>query len=110
MNSSQHPRAARRPPSARTIAAPAAEAKIRSDGAVVPYELGERLAALRRERGLSLTALALKAGVTKGFLSLVERGRKAPSISTLLRLSQAYAIPVGGLLDEIGRASCRERV
>jgi len=84
----------------RRIAVPSGEAKIPPNGGSgVPLELGERLAALRRERGLSLTALAVKAGVTKGFLSLVERGRKAPSISTLLRLSQAYAIPVGGLLD-----------
>src|ERR1043166_1391146 len=65
----------------------------------VPIELGTRLGALRRERGLSLAALAMKTGVTKGFLSLVERGRKAPSISTLLKLSDAYGLAVGDLLD-----------
>jgi transcriptional regulator with XRE-family HTH domain len=90
----------RRTGGVRKITAPSRETKIWPDGvAGMPFELGERLAALRRERALSLAALAMKVGVTKGFLSLVERGRKAPSISTLLRLSQAYAIPVGGLLD-----------
>ena len=43
--------------------------------------------------------MAQKSGVTKGFLSLVERGLKAPSISTLLKLSQAYGLSVSALLD-----------
>lgn len=37
--------------------------------------------------------------MTKGFLSLIERGLKVPSISTLLKLSQAYGISVSALLD-----------
>jgi transcriptional regulator with XRE-family HTH domain len=49
---------------------------------------------------MSLDALATATGLTKGFLSLVERGLKAPSISTLLRLSHAFGLSVGGLLDE----------
>ena len=37
--------------------------------------------------------------MTKGFLSLIERGLKIPSISTLLKLSSAYGISVSALLD-----------
>ena len=37
--------------------------------------------------------------MTKGFLSLIERGLKIPSISTLLKLSHAYGISVSALLD-----------
>ena len=55
--------------------------------------------AVRKEHELSLDALAQKTGITKGFLSLIERGLKAPSISTLLKLSQAYGISVSALLD-----------
>lgn len=73
----------------------------RSATAAPPFELSERLSSLRKERGLSLAALSLKAGVTKGFLSLVERGRKAPSISTLLKLSHAYGMAIGALLDSV---------
>ena len=68
------------------------------------FDLGERVRGLRLKRGLSLTALAKATGLTKGFLSLVERGRKAPSISTLLRLSQAFRLSMGGLLGEPKRS------
>jgi transcriptional regulator with XRE-family HTH domain len=63
------------------------------------FDLSKRLWAVRKEHGLSLDALALKTGMTKGFLSLIERGLKVPSISTLLKLSQAYGISVSALLD-----------
>jgi len=63
------------------------------------FDLSQRLSAVRKEHGLSLDALALKTGMTKGFLSLIERGLKVPSISTLLKLSQAYGISVSALLD-----------
>jgi transcriptional regulator with XRE-family HTH domain len=65
-----------------------------------PFNLSHRLRALRTERGLSLDALAQRTGLTKGFFSLIERGLKAPSISTLLRLSRTYQLPLGALLDE----------
>jgi transcriptional regulator with XRE-family HTH domain len=45
-------------------------------------------------------ALAQKTGVTKGFLSSVERNLKAPSISTLMKLSEVYKLPMSALLDE----------
>jgi len=63
------------------------------------FDVSERLRTLRATRGLSLEAIAEKTGLTKGFMSLVERGLKAPSISTLLRLSHAYGMSVGALLD-----------
>jgi len=64
------------------------------------FNFSERLRDLRTRHGLSLQALAQRTGLTKGFLSLVERGLKAPSISTLLRLSETYNVSVGDLLDE----------
>jgi transcriptional regulator with XRE-family HTH domain len=64
------------------------------------FDLGERLRRLRLQHELSLEALATATGLTKGFLSLVERGHKAPSISTLLKVSQVFKISVGGLLGE----------
>ncbi len=66
--------------------------------------LNERLRALRLEQELSLDALASKAGVTKGFLSLVERGLKAPSISTLMALSRAFELPMSRLFDDASHA------
>jgi transcriptional regulator with XRE-family HTH domain len=70
-----------------------------SDSTESEFDLSKRLSAVRKEHELSLHALALKTGMTKGFLSLIERGLKVPSISTLLKLSQAYGISVSALLD-----------
>ena len=61
--------------------------------------VGPRLRAARQQRGLTLTAVAGQAGVSKGFLSLAERGKTRVSVPTLLRICEALAIPLGGLFD-----------
>ena len=62
--------------------------------------LGPQLRRLRQARGLTLDALAEAVGLDKGFLSRLERGRKAPSVATLLRLSGSLGVPVAELLGE----------
>jgi transcriptional regulator with XRE-family HTH domain len=62
--------------------------------------LGPQLRRLRGARGLTLDALAAAVGLDKGFLSRLERGQKAPSVATLLRLSVALGVPVAELLGE----------
>jgi transcriptional regulator with XRE-family HTH domain len=59
---------------------------------------------LRHERELTLAAFAQKAGVTKGFLSQVEHGKKAPSISTLMRMAHVLEVPVSELFARKGGA------
>ncbi|MFB7948535.1 helix-turn-helix domain-containing protein [Kitasatospora phosalacinea] len=59
-----------------------------------------RLRALRTQNRLSLEALAAQAGVTKSYLSKVERGLSEPSISTALKLAQALGVEVGRLFSE----------
>ena len=66
-------------------------------------ELAAHLRGLRQEKGLTLAALAEKTGVTKGFLSQVERGMKAPSISTLMRMAQTLDVTVGELFEGRGQ-------
>ena len=46
-----------------------------------PAPLGLRIARLRKLNGLTLEELARRAGITKGYLSKVERGASEPSIS-----------------------------
>jgi transcriptional regulator with XRE-family HTH domain len=48
---------------------------------------------------MSLSGLAERSGLTKGFLSQVERDLTSPSVGTLLRLCQALELPVGHLFD-----------
>ena len=50
-------------------------------------ELGRRLQAARLAAGLSLTGLAAKVGVTKGYLSRLERGKAKPSASMIERIA-----------------------
>ncbi|MBC7097579.1 cupin domain-containing protein [Candidatus Bipolaricaulota bacterium] len=65
--------------------------------------IGERLAALRRARGLTLTELAARCGLSASFLSQVERGVSAPSIVSLYRICQGLGIPVSQVLPEPGQ-------
>lgn len=61
-------------------------------------DLPHRLRALRRQQDLSLEQLAQRTGLTKSYLSKLERGLSEPSISTVLRLAQAYDIGVSQLV------------
>jgi transcriptional regulator with XRE-family HTH domain len=63
-------------------------------------ELGKRTAFLRKQRGLSLDELAAASGLTKGYLSKVERGRSVPSISTALRIANSFNLSMGQLLGD----------
>ena len=61
--------------------------------------LGPKLRSLRNERDLTLEAVAERAGLTKGFLSLVERGQTTISVPNLLRVCEILGAPVGSLFD-----------
>jgi transcriptional regulator with XRE-family HTH domain len=50
---------------------------------------GEVLQACRRQKGLSQEKLAEISRLDRTFISLLERGLRQPSLSTLLRLAQA---------------------
>ncbi|GAA1408678.1 XRE family transcriptional regulator [Kitasatospora putterlickiae] len=55
---------------------------------------------LRKQNRLSLEALAARVGVTKSYLSKVERGLSDPSISTALKLAHALNVDVGRLFSD----------
>jgi transcriptional regulator with XRE-family HTH domain len=62
--------------------------------------LGSRLAGLRKLNGLSLEEVALRSGLTKSYLSKVERAVSQPSIATVLKLARALGVTSGQLLGE----------
>ncbi|MCC5947946.1 MAG: helix-turn-helix transcriptional regulator [Nitriliruptoraceae bacterium] len=77
---------------------PAALASARlelEDGA--PPQLGARLRAARQAQRMTLTRLADRTELTKGFLSKVERGLATPSVASLLRVCEVLGLPVGSL-------------
>lgn len=57
-------------------------------------ELGRRIRQIRTDRGLSLAALATKVGVTRSFVSSVERGIAYPSVLVLREIAAALDVPV----------------
>jgi transcriptional regulator with XRE-family HTH domain len=69
--------------------------------------IGPRLREARQLQGLSLAGLAERSGLTKGFLSQVERDLTSPSVGTLLRLCRALDLPVGHLFDGAHRPLVR---
>ncbi|MGF1528369.1 MAG: helix-turn-helix domain-containing protein [Candidatus Competibacterales bacterium] len=67
-----------------------------------PTELIAKAVARERTRaGLSLSALAAKAGLAKSTLSQLEAGRGNPSIETLWAIASALAIPFSYLFEVV---------
>src|SRR5215472_9838338 len=65
--------------------------------------LAQSVRAHRESRGLSLGALAQKAGVSKTSLSKIEAGQGNPSLEVLNRIANALDVPVGTLFGEARR-------
>jgi transcriptional regulator with XRE-family HTH domain len=62
--------------------------------------VGDRLRAARRERGLSVGALAEAAHVGKGSLSEIENGARNPTLGTLYALAGALGVPLATLVAD----------
>lgn len=62
--------------------------------------VGERLRALRQERGLSLAELADATGISTSFLSLVETGRSDITLGRLMLLVKFFDTSVEELLPD----------
>ena len=63
-------------------------------------DVGGRLRELREERSLSMRALARQSGLSANALSMIERGRSSPSVSTLYKLATALEVPITSLFQE----------
>lgn len=58
------------------------------------------LRAVRRQRGLTLERLAEQTGLTKSYLSKIERRHSTPSIAVALKLARALDVDVGRLFSD----------
>src|SRR5512144_1874911 len=56
--------------------------------------VGGRLRQLREERNISMRSLATKSGLSANALSMIERGKASPSVSTLYKLAEALGISI----------------
>jgi transcriptional regulator with XRE-family HTH domain len=67
------------------------------DQAPATTAIGARLKAARLARRKTLAQVALESGLTKGFVSKLERDQATASVASLMRLCQALGIQVGSL-------------
>ncbi|WP_315721601.1 MULTISPECIES: helix-turn-helix transcriptional regulator [unclassified Bradyrhizobium] len=58
------------------------------------------LAFFRKKRGLSQDELARRAGITQGYLSEIEVGRKSGDVQTLRKLADALKVTLDSLVQD----------
>ena len=68
-------------------------------------EFGAVLKARRLKSGLSQEALAHKARTQQGYISLIERGKRSPSLVTISLLAKALGISMTALIREVEQAA-----
>ncbi len=73
----------------------------------VSIDVGNRLRQLREARRVSMRTLATMSGLSANALSMIERGKTSPSVSTLYRIADALTVPV---TDFFGPDETRKKV
>jgi transcriptional regulator with XRE-family HTH domain len=71
----------------------------KDEQSVVDFHLGPRLRAAREATGLTLQQVATAVGVTRGYISQIERDLSSPSLATLWRLCSVLGVTMGDLTD-----------
>jgi transcriptional regulator with XRE-family HTH domain len=67
----------------------------------VLISFGILLRTIREEVGLSQENLALKAGLHRNYIGILERGEQNPSLVVMLKISKALEIPLAELLSKL---------
>jgi transcriptional regulator with XRE-family HTH domain len=78
---------------------PARDNRNRADARWPAKMVGGRLREARQTRGMTLDDVAGEAGLTKSFVSAVERGETSPSIGSLYRVCEVVGVPVASLFE-----------
>jgi len=65
--------------------------------ATLKQKFGKRLREIREQRRMSQERFAETLDISVDFLSLIERGRNAPSFETLDKIAKRLRVPVAGL-------------
>lgn len=63
-------------------------------------DVGTRLRQLREDRNMSMRSLATASGLSANALSMIERGKTSPSVSTLYKLADAMGVPITTFFGE----------
>ncbi|HEV7942864.1 MAG TPA: helix-turn-helix transcriptional regulator [Solirubrobacteraceae bacterium] len=72
------------------------------DAAAANKAFGQRMRQLREEHHMSQDALADKTDVHPTAIGRLERGKREPRLTTILRIARGLDVPPGELLDDLG--------
>lgn len=70
----------------------------------VMRDIGARLRRLRKVRGLALTELSRRTGLSSGFLSQLERGISSGSIRAFALIAEALDVTLGDIFASVDRS------
>jgi transcriptional regulator with XRE-family HTH domain len=69
--------------------------------------LGDELRKTRCRAGLTQEELALRAGISREYVSILERNRKSPTVATLMRVCNALGIQTWRVIRKVESHSGR---
>jgi transcriptional regulator with XRE-family HTH domain len=64
-----------------------------------PLAIGAKLRATRTAQGLTMANISEATGLTKGFISRIERDETSPSVATLVTICEVLSLPLGSLFE-----------
>ena len=65
----------------------------------ISVNVAARLRELREAQGISMRSLATKSGLSANALSMIERGKTSPSVSTLYKLADALGVAITSFFE-----------
>ena len=66
---------------------------------------GQVLQHLRKDKGLSQEELGFESGYHRTYISLLERGKKSPSLKTIFQLANALNVEPSDLMERVQKLS-----
>lgn len=63
----------------------------------------------REKRGLSMTVVAQRSGLSHSIVSLIERDLRNPTLDTLLRISGAIGVELGAIITQAHKIASRQK-
>ena len=71
--------------------------------------VGQTLARLRRDAGITQEKLAEVAGLERGYISLIERGLRMPTVDTIFRLCRGLKTRPSEMIRAVEELAKREK-
>lgn len=63
-------------------------------------KIGKKIRYIRLQNKLTLQEIAQRTGFTKGYLSLIEQGKKSPPIATLSKIARALNVDIPAFFEQ----------